>query len=67
VEIECTRRAADAQSRLEAFYPEPPFGGAAAKELRAYLRTAEQSRASLESAKRERVAHAETHSLTLSR
>lgn len=67
VEIESTRRAADAQSRLQAFYPEPPFGEAAANELHGYQDEVEKARASLDKAMRERAAHGETHLMTLSR
>jgi hypothetical protein len=66
-EIECGRLLEAAQTRLAAFFPEPPFGEAASNQLRSFERAAETSRASLESAKRQRTAHRETHAMTLSR
>jgi hypothetical protein len=67
MEIDCVRRVDAAQSRLHSFLPQPPFGEAAASELRLYEHTAEKSRAALDNAKRERTAHRETHEMTLSR
>jgi hypothetical protein len=67
VEIECVRRVDTAQSHLHSFFPEPPFGEAAANQLRSYEHAAEKSRASLDNAKRERTVHRETHAMTLSR
>ncbi|MEO8594096.1 MAG: hypothetical protein ABI759_12310 [Candidatus Solibacter sp.] len=67
VEIECVRRVDSAQSRLHAFLPEPPFGEASVIELQLCERATESARASLDKAKHERVAHRETHAMTLSR
>jgi hypothetical protein len=67
IEIECLRHVDAMQSRLHSFFPEPPFGEAAAIELRLYEHAAEKSRASLNAAKRQRSQHRETHSMTLSR
>ena len=67
VEIECARRASSAQSLLQSFSPEPPFGETAANQLRMFENAAEQSRASLDRAKRERALHDESHAMTLSR
>jgi hypothetical protein len=64
VEIDLTRRAADAERRLHEFVPEPPFGDAVVKEFHACEVGAEQSRASLLRARDERVAHTSTHALS---
>jgi hypothetical protein len=66
LEIEHTRRAEEAQSRLQAFVPAPPYGAGAAKELRAFQVETEKCRMLLEQAYRERKAHQETHAMTLS-
>lgn len=67
IEIECQRHVDTAQSRLHSFFPEAPFGEAAATELRLYEHAAEKARASLDIAKRHRTQHRETHSMTVSR
>jgi hypothetical protein len=64
-EIEATRRADAAESRLQKFHPEPPFGETAAKELKRYLRGSEDSREAVTRARSIRIAHAESHSLTI--
>ena len=64
-EIDLTRRASEAETRLEHFCPEPPFDEAVVNEFRAREQSAEESRASLLRARGERVAHAGTHSLTI--
>jgi len=66
VEIECERRAGAAQSRLQSFHPEPPFGEATSNQLRSLEHASETSRASLANAKRERTQHRETHAMTFS-
>ncbi len=66
IELECVREVDATQSRLHSFFPEPPFGEAAATELRLYEHAAEKS-ASLDTAKRQRTEHRETHSMTVSR
>jgi len=53
--------------RATAVAPEPPFGETAANQLRMFEYEAEQSRASLDRAKRERTVHSESHAMTLSR
>jgi len=67
IEIECVRYVDAAQSRLHSFFPEPPFGEAASTELRLCEHAAEKARASLDTAKRQRTEHRETHTMTLSR
>jgi hypothetical protein len=67
IEIACARNADATQSRLRSFLPEPPFGEAAAKELRLREQAAEKSRASFDDAKRRRTEHDQTHVMTLSR
>ena len=64
--IECNRRAMSAQSRLESFVPEPPFGNAALNDLQGRQVEAERSRAALADAERERTEHLQTHLLTMS-
>ena len=64
-EIDLTRRASEAETRLEDFCPEPPFGEAVVNAFRACEQRAEESRTSLLRARGERVAHAGTHLLTL--
>ena len=66
VVIECSRRATSAQSRLESFVPEPPFGNAARNALLGRQVEAEKSRAALVDAERERTEHLRTHLLTMS-
>ena len=66
VVIECSRRATSAQSRLESFVPEPPFGNAARSDLHDRQLEAEKSRTALAHAERERTEHLQTHLLTLS-
>ena len=66
VVIECTRRATTAQSRLESFVPEPPFGNAARNDLHSRQVEAEKSRTALADAERERTEHLQTHALTMS-
>jgi hypothetical protein len=66
IEIECLRDVEAMQSRLYSFVPEPPFGEAAVTELRSYEHAAEKSRASLDTAKRDRIQHRETHQMTVS-
>jgi len=66
-EIECRRLADVAQLHLQAFSPEPPFGEATIRELRALEQSIEKCRASFDTAHRERIAHLETHALTMSR
>ena len=66
VVIECSLRATSAQSRLESFVPEPPFGNAAMNDLQDRQVEAEKSRAALARAERERTEHLQTHSLTIS-
>jgi len=65
--IECARRAATAEFRLESFFPEPPFGQATANDLHVRQSEVEQSRAAFAHAERERMEHVHSHSLTLSR
>ena len=64
-DIEATQRADAAESRLQNFHPEPPFGETAAKELKRYLRGSEDSREAVTLARIIRIAHAESHSLTI--
>jgi hypothetical protein len=64
-EIDLTRRASEAETRLQRFSPEPPFGEAAVNEFRACEQGAEESRAALLRARDERLAHTSTHSLTI--
>jgi hypothetical protein len=66
IEIECVRDLDAMRCRLHSFVPEPPFGEAAATELRSYEHAAEKSRASLDTAKRQRNQHRETHRMTIS-
>ncbi len=65
-EIEATRSAVAAESRLQNFFPEPPFGESAAKELKRCQRASEDSREAVNVARGQRVAHAESHSMTMS-
>ena len=65
-EIKATRQAADAEADLQAYYPQPPFGEVAAKELKRYQRTLEESRMAVDLTRSRRAAHARTHSLTIS-
>lgn len=65
VEIEATRSAVAAESRLQDFRPEPPFGDTAAKELKRCQRASEDSREAVNLARSIRVAHAQSHSLTI--
>jgi hypothetical protein len=64
-EIEATRSAAAAASRLQDFHPEPPFGETAANELKRCQRASEDSREAADLARSSRVAHAQSHSLTI--
>jgi hypothetical protein len=64
-EVDATRSAVAAESRLQDFYPEPPFGETAAKELKLCQRASEDSREAVNLARSTRVAHAQTHSLTI--
>ena len=64
--IECSRSATIAQSRLESFIPEPPFGNAARSDLQRRQTEVEESRAALAHAERERTEHLQTHCLTMS-
>ncbi len=64
-EIEWTRRAEIALARLKAFSPKPPFGEAAANELRGFEHAIEACRAALETTRLQRIAHRETHALTI--
>ena len=64
-EIALTHRASEAETRLQLFSPEPPFGEAAVQEFRACERRAEESRASLLRAREERLAHTSTHVMTI--
>jgi hypothetical protein len=65
-EIEATRRAADAEADLQAYYPEPPFGEVAVNELKRCQRALEESRAAVDLTRTRRTAHAKIHSLTIS-
>jgi hypothetical protein len=65
-EIEATRRAADAEADLRAYYPGPPFGEVAVNELKRCQRTLEESRAAVDLTRTRRTAHAKIHSLTIS-
>lgn len=65
VEIECVRRLDAAHARLHTFFPEPPYGEAAANELKSYQNAVEEARTGLANAKRERAAHCGTHAMTL--
>jgi hypothetical protein len=65
-EIKATRQAADAEAVLQAYYPQPPFGEVAAKELKRCQRTLEESRMAVDLTRSRRAAHARTHSLTIS-
>lgn len=65
-EIRATHQAADAEADLQAYYPEPPFGEVAAKELKRYQRALEESRLAVDLTRSRRAAHARTHSLTIS-
>ena len=47
-EIEATRQAADAEADLHAYYPEPPFGEVAAKELKRCQHALEESRVAVD-------------------
>ena len=64
-EVEATRIAVAAESRLQDYYPEPPFGETAAKELKLCQRASEASREAVNLARSIRVAHAQSHSLTI--
>jgi hypothetical protein len=64
-EVEATRNAVAAESRLQDFYPEPPFGETAAKELKRCQHALEDSREAVDLARSIRVAHAQSHSLTI--
>jgi len=64
-EIEATRSAVAAETRLQHFYPEPPFGETAAKELKCCQRVLEDSREAVDLARSIRVAHTQSHSLTI--
>lgn len=66
-EIDCQLSAGTAQDLLRSFSPEPPYGDVARQILRAREHEAERTRASLEDARRQRIAHGETHALTMSR
>jgi len=66
-EILATRRASEAQTRLQDFYPEPPFGAAAAEILRICQKDTEDTRANLLRIQSERAEHATIHALSLSR
>ena len=65
-EIEATRRAADAEAHLQAYYPEPPFGKVAVDELKRRQRALEESRAAVDLSRTRRTAHESIHSLTIS-
>ena len=65
-EIEATRRAADAEAGLQAYYPAPPFGKVAVNELKRCQHALEESRAAVDLARTTRTAHAKLHSLTIS-
>jgi hypothetical protein len=67
LEIECTRRAENAYGHLRSFVPEPPYGAAAAAAFQHCEQAAENCRASVEEARRKRVAHGQTHALTVLR
>ena len=67
IEIECVRHVDATQSRLNSFFPEPPSGEVASTELRLCEHAAEEARASLDIAKRQRAEHLETHMMTVSR
>jgi hypothetical protein len=67
IEIDCQSHVDATQSRLHSFFPEAPFGEAAATELRSYEHAAEKARAALALAKRQRTQHRETHSMTVLR
>ncbi len=64
-EIEATRRAVAAEIQLQSFYPEPPFGETAANQLKSFQRAFEESRATVDEARTERVAHMQTHAMTI--
>lgn len=64
-EIEATRRLAAAEANLQAFFPQPPYGVAAAEELMRYQRAAEELRATASLARTKRTEHAKTHLLTM--
>ena len=65
-EIKATHQAADAEADLQAYYPEPPFGEVAAKELKRCQRALEESRVAVDLTRSKRAAHARTHSFTIS-
>ena len=65
-EIEATRRVAEAEADLQAYYPEPPFGEVAAEELKRCQRALEETRAAVNLTRTRRTAHARTHSLAIS-
>ena len=65
-EIEATRQAANAEARLQAYYPEAPFGEVAVSELKRCQRALEESRAAVDLTRTRRTAHARIHSLTIS-
>jgi hypothetical protein len=67
IEIECVRYVDATQSGLRSFLPEPPFGEAASTELQFFEHAAEEARAYLDTAKRQRIEHRETHTLTVAR
>ena len=65
-ETAATLQAADAEARLQAYHPEPPFGKVAAEELKRCQRALEESRAAVNLIRTRRTEHAGTHSLTIS-
>ena len=66
-EIDATRQTAAAESALQDYSPQPPFGTAAIAELNRRQRILEESRATANLTRSKRTEHARTHSLTISR
>ena len=64
-EIEATRQAAAAEAKLQAYYPEPPFGVVATEELMRCQLATEESRATVQLARSRRSEHARIHLLTI--
>lgn len=64
-EMNLTRSAADADVRLQEFSPEPPFGEDARREFRDREVRAEDARAALLRVRKERVAHGNSHWLSV--
>ncbi len=65
-EIDATRQVAAAESRLQSYSPEPPYGEAAAQRLKGFQQALESSRNTELEMRAKRVAHSQTHMMSLS-